>query len=270
MGYSTPYVASVVGTTGRGPSFDLWVDCPWADISNNPTLGIQFWDEFLNVPTLSADSNTTGYASYIDTSNTILQAATAGGVVELTTDATDNDAPVLQAGGGTGGSFQITTATAGKLWFEARIQISTIVESAVFVGLGAPNVTADNGVHTDNSGVLVTTAAFIGFNAPAHASVSTFGAMHAKASGTVIEAVASVHTTVNDTWVKLGFKFDPDTDQITWYVNGTAHATTTDVSAAGSTDFPAGVLMSPVFALKNGEAGAKVARMDWWRVAQLL
>lgn len=271
MGYSTPYIASVVGTSSRGPSFALWKDCPWSSIDNNPTLGIRFFDDFVNFPTHSADSNTTGYASYIDTGNTITQAATAGGVAVLATDTTDNDGPVLQAGGGTGGSFQITTATAGKLWFEARISCDTIADSAIALGLGAPNMTADNGVLVDDTGALGTSLGFIGVIAPSDSSSTlVFKAAHVKASGTATYPVTGLKTLAADTWCKIGFKFDPTEDSITWYIDGTANATTLDVSTAGTTDFPAGVLLSPVIALKNGTGAARLLRIDWWRCAQLL
>lgn len=272
MGYSTPYEAGTVGsTTERGPSYTIWADCPWSAIDDNPTLGIRFFDDFVNFPTHSADSNTTGYASYIDTGNTITQAATAGGVAVLATDTTDNDGPVLQLGGGTGGSFQITTATAGKLWFEARISCDTIADSAIFLGLAAPNATADNGLLVDDTGALATTLGSIGVIAPANGSSTlVFKAAHVKASGTSQYPVTGLKTLAADTWCKIGFKFDPTADTITWYVDGVANATTLDVSDAGSTDFPASVLLSPAIALKNGTGAARLLRIDWWRCAQLL
>lgn len=269
--HTTKYMTNLTADTSRGPSNTLWLDCPWMDMLQDPGIGIQFWDDFINAPTMSSDADTALYAAYIDTSNTITQAATAGGVLALTTDATDNDAPVVQAGGGTGGSFQITTATAGKLWFEARIKVSTLTEMSVFVGLAAPGATVDNGLLVNDTGALATTVGSIGFNAPTSASASEiFRAAYVKASATSQYPVTAVHTAVADTWVKLGFKFDPYNDTITWYVNGIANATTTDVGDAGTTNFPSAVLLSPAIGMKNGEAGAKTLSIDWWRCAQLL
>ncbi len=261
---------NMTANTDRNPSANIWADCPSdSELELGPRCGIKFWDDFVNFGAHNTDQATQLYSSYIDTGNTITQVALAGGVIALVTDTTDNDAPVLQAGGDTGGAFQITTATAGKLWFEARIQVAALVEHAVFVGLGAPGATADNGVHVDDTGAVVTTAAFIGWNAPAAASTVVFDGIHGKASGTVVIAASDKHTAVADTWVKLGFVFDPIADTLTYYVNGVA-VTTIDVSDAGTTNFPSGVLLSPVIAAKSGSGAAKTLRCDWIRCVQLL
>lgn len=268
MAYHVRPANNISTDTGRGYSPAIWGDFNELDAI---ALGnaIVLRDDFVNFGKHNTDQDTQIYSSYIDTSNTIQQAATAGGVVELTVDATDNDSPVLQAGGGTGGAFQITTGTAGKLWFEARVQVSTLAEIAVFVGLGAPNATADNGVLVDDTGALSTSLGFIGWHAPAAASTCVFDGTYVKASGTAQVVASDKHTAVADTWVKLGFKFDPQADTLTYYVNGVSVGSA-DVSAAGTTNFPSAVLLSPVIAMKTGAAAAKTLRMDWWRCAQLM
>lgn len=261
-----------IASNGRQLSERIWSKFPIEEVVHRPGNGMYFFDDFLNTPTLSADSDVTKYASYIDTSNTITQADEAYGIVNLTTDATDNDGPVIQTGGGTGGFLSIASGSP-LTCFEARIRVVTLAEAAVFIGLAIKGLTADNGVLADNpdttvAAALTDTVSCIGFVSPAVASGDVVSAAYQKASQTTVVPVASAHTLVANTFVKLGFVYDPADDKLRYIVNG-AEVGNFDVSAAGTTTYPSGVVMALTAALKNGTTGARTLGIDWWACGQL-
>ncbi len=262
--------------TGRGLSPAIWGNCPIMDIISGAVDGLHFFDDFINTPTLSADSDTTGYATYIDTSNTITQVAggTAGGALALTTDATDNDAPIIQAGGGTGGAFLIgnTAGNPTKLWFEARVKKSAIGDnlSAFFCGLAEEGLTADNGLHVDDTGAS-SSKDMIGFRNQ-HDNGEELDFIYRKAGQAEVEVIANIAAMVADTYFKVGFVFDmsfPAAERIRIFYNNqiqTTFVTSTNIDAA---TFPEDQSMSPILGFKNGAATATTVIIDWWRVAMV-
>ncbi len=258
--------------TSKGPSSTIWGDCPVQEILQDPSVGYHFFEDFLNFGA-SATSGATPWTAYIDTSNTVTQLATeVGGVVQLLTDTTDNDCPVLTSGGNTGGMVKV--ASGGKsMWYEARVRVSSaaLTEAAYFVGLTEEGCAADNGIIADNPDTDIATVMadkdYIGFANFTNAA-PVFAAVYKKASGTDTVVVASANTIALATWVKLGMKFDATIDRFTFYVNG-ASVGYFDVGDAGTTNFPSGEELALTFAVKNGTTAAKLFDVDWVRVAQL-
>lgn len=263
------------GDNGRSLS-GFWSDLDFIRARCDPGYAYGIYEDFCNTPVLSADSNTTAWASYIDTSNTITQVPTeVGGVVRLETDATDNDGPVITTGGDQAGIFKIVSgATGRKFWYEARVRVSSaaLAEAGIVIGLTQEGVAADNGVMADNpdtdTNTMLADIDVIGFASHTNAA-PTFAAAYQKSGQTAVVVEDDVHTIALNTWVKLGMKFDPDADRFTYYVNGEP-VDSFDVSAAGTTTFPSGEELAVTFALKNGDGVAKKLDVDWVMAFQLV
>ena len=255
-----------------GPSPALWASCPVADMLVDPNVGYHFFDDFLNFSGSATDS--LGWDIYIDTSNTVTQVATeVGGVIRLETDATDNDAPIITSGGGTGVLGKIVSGTGKDLWFEARVRVSSaaLSEMAIFVGMTEEGLAANDGLISDNPDTDIATVMadkdYIGFANFTNAA-PVFAACYKKSGGTDQVVDSDVHTIALDTWVKLGFRFDVANDKLTYYVNGVEQASF-DVGDAGTTNFPSGEELAITIGFKNGAATAKKLDVDWVRFAQL-
>lgn len=261
--------------TDRFQSPAIWANFPWQEKLRDPTTYLDHCDDFHNLPDLSADANDDIYSSYIDTSNTIKMLATEkmNGVCRLALDNTDNDGPVLQMGGGAGGCVMISD-TAGDdlpLWFEARWRKSSVADNgiAVFIGLAQEGLAADDGVLVDDTGVL-TDVDHIGFNV-AHDNGEELNFAFTKEGQTDTELLAAMDTLVASTWVKTGFKFDPDFDtskRIKVFLNNSEQSTYVTGTQIAAATFPDGEEMAPTFAGKNGAAGATNLDLDWFRIAQ--
>jgi hypothetical protein len=258
--------------TSAGPSHTIWGDCPVLAMLQDPSIGFHFFDDFLNFGG-NATAGESGWSKYIDTSNTILPLATeVGGVVQLLTDATDNDSPILTSGSNTAGCVKVVSG--GKaMWYEARVRVSSaaLTEAAYFVGLTEEACAANDGLISDNPDTDIATVMadkdYIGFANFTNAA-PVLAACYKKAGGTDTVVVASAHTIALGSWVKLGIKFEPTIDRLTFYVNG-ASVGYFDVGDAGTTNFPSGEELAMTFGLKNGTTAAKLLDVDWVRVAQL-
>lgn len=249
----------------------FWGTAPKGAIRDGQDDGVYVDDDFTNFG-IGATDKLGQYLYYIDTSNTVTQLATEPtGVVSLVTDATDNDAPILQMAGGTGVNCKIVSGTSLDLWWEARIRVgATLTEQAVFVGLAEEGCAADNGLISDNPDTDIATVMadkdYIGFASFTNAAPKLAFA-YKKAGGTDQVIVASAHTLVASTWVKVGMHYNANIDRITAYVNGQSVGYF-DVSDAGTTNFPSGEEMCLVAGFKNGSAGARSLDLDWWSICQ--
>lgn len=297
--------ANLVASTSRGPSAAIWADCPVHDIIENPGLGMYVFDDFLvagNAVMSSAYKNSIGaWQVYGDAGATFVDGIAEGGVVTFGSDG-DNEGLTLSSAAG---SFRITTtatlALNGKLWFEARVNRSTLTATKgdFFIGLcdnllssGIPAAAIPIST-TDN--VLSTVPNLIGFHSKGNGSTE-WNFVYQLAGGTAVypTGLTTLMNTITGAvlasatqFVKLGFLFDPaaytkqissaSTGQtagnlakplITVFVNGLpAPAFLTSTNVQG-TAFPTG-FMSPVMAVMN-QTGTVPPTMsvDWIRVAQ--
>jgi hypothetical protein len=262
--------------TGRYPSPAIWSSCPIEELQADPGKGLYFHDDFENFSQHVSDQDTQKYASYIDTGVTIKQlAGVENGVIEIAGNDADNDEGVLS---GHGPMVNIQDAKANKkLWFEARVKKASIANNALamFIGLAFDS---NGGVPisktlalTDDDGSLGAFA-FLGF----HVDQADGDAMDFvyKAHGqTAVVVIAGVHVPVADTYVKLGFVYDPAADaakRIAVFVDNveqTTYVTETNIATA---TFPDNEHLSLCWVTKVGTGSAEVkAQMDWWRLAQL-
>jgi|TARA_R100000049_G_scaffold4499_1_gene10248 hypothetical protein len=270
----TPLVQYKGKNDDRGPSPSLWADLP-RDIQD-PNVGFEFFDDFVNVSKHITDQDTQQYASYIDTGVTLTQlAGVVGGQLEIAGNDADNDEGVLS----THGPLAQVSDTAGndrKLWFEARFSKASIADNGLGFFLG---LAFDHGSSVPISGTLALTDddanlgafSYIGFHCD-QADGDAIDFVYKAEGGAQTVAIAGVQVPAADTFYKFGFKYDPSaltSKRIAVYVDGTeqtTYVTGTDIAAA---TFPDAEPLGLVLATKVGAASEVKSQLDWWKVAQL-
>ncbi len=79
-----------------------------------------------------------------------------------------------------------------------------------------------------------------------------------------------MHVPVADTYVKVGFRYNPAAPaakRIAVFVNGAEQNTYVTQTNIETATFPDGERLSPVWCVKVGAASESKAQMDWWRAA---
>ena len=263
----------------RGPSMEVWHDCDVLELIRDPNKGVYFFDDFLNFSQHITDQDTQTYSSYIDTGVTIKGNASAGtnnqdrGVVEIAGNDADNDEGSITTGGNTGtlGMISDTAGSDQKLWFEARIKKASIADNALafFVGLSAEGLAGANTL-VDNTGEIADND-FIGFRTK-HDNGEELDFVHNKNSGSITETIAAATSMVADTWIKVGFKYEPaevSARRISIYLDGVKQSTYVTGTTIATANFPDGEELALLLATKVGAAAESKFYIDWWRFAQL-
>ena len=173
-----------------------------------------------------------------------LDAAAKGGVLLLDCNSTTNNQGVQIQLGGAAGAASFIASAASKIYFEARVKIADIGSTTcqMFVGLAV----VDTSVFASAAN---STANHIGFEA---INTTAMG-IHSEKAGSR-SSTASVHTVVDDDYVKLGFVVDGLT-KITPYVNGVAQTAIT-------TNIPI-VAMTPSFVCHSSGTTDPILHVDW-------
>lgn len=269
------YVEYRDGTdTAASPSSSVWADCPLNEFIQKGT-GVTFFDDFTNFGLHISDQDTQQYASYIDTGVTIKQAAgVTAGQIEVAGNDADNDEGHLATHGPVG---MISTAAPKKMWFECRVKKASIANNALafFVGLSfdhgssIPLSSADTLV--DNSGAPGEFS-FLGFHCD-QADGDAINFMYRAEGQAQTDAVAGAVVPVADTFVKLGFVYDPDADadkRIAVYVNGARNATYVTQANLEAATFPDAEPLGLALYTKVGTGSQESKlQMDWWKFAQV-
>lgn len=259
--------------TTRAPSQSIWGDCPWTPIAEGAVSGTIFFDDFVNQPTFVAGTGSTlKYAYYGDTGVTFTSLKLVGGVLEIAGNDADNDEGILQQYG----APWVVSDTAGedfKLWFECRFKKASIGDDslAMFVGLAQDGQTAVEAM-VDDTGVLRTTAAWLGFQVLAD-NGEELDFVYQENAQTINELIAPVDSLEADTYVKAGFLYDPQEEtarRIKAFINGieqTTYVTGTQIAAA---TFPDQTELAFTITTKVMSNTAEVkSQFDWVRIAQL-
>ncbi|KKM85347.1 hypothetical protein LCGC14_1290000, partial [marine sediment metagenome] len=175
-------------------------------------------------------------------------AATAGGVLLLTCQATTDDASEQLTHKGAG----FLLAAGKTIWYETRLKIVGDVQSEHSFGL-----VADGEDLTAVADVLP--ADGISFSTQ---DATLAAALTVSKGGTNTGAVAGVHTLVSGTYVTLGFLIDGVTS-VTPYVNGVA-------GTAATATIPDTEHLAPYFLVRNGDGTTQqVMHVDYVKVVQL-
>jgi len=220
-----------------------------------------------------------------DTSNHSATGATdeKGGVLQLAIDASAgaNEEIGIEAGDGTGQLLQIsdTAADAHLTAFECRVKWNHITDAALTngnivsaIGLLGPG-SNDGDVLTDTSGIPTAANHGIGFHVPLDDG-DTVNFFYEAASQTRVDAISDIAALTNDTFVKLGFIYDPDADaskRISVYVDNVLQSTYVTATQIATATFPDAETLTFCAAMKS-IAGSDNTEMslDWWACAQLI
>lgn len=251
-----------------GPSDSLWNDCPWNNIQLDPTIGISYFNDYVERlgggQQILTGTSTTEIADWIQTevtSGLTARSEVAGGVLRVSSEgivAADDGLTVMYR------ATPFIPAADKTLWFEVRLALTNIdaaagAEDQFFVGLCDTITSALAGGTIDD---VVDKVGFYHHDGSVTATMEFITAL-----GNAEEATASATPLlVTGTFVKLGFKIEwiGSIETITPYVNGVAgtpHNTVTTVPVSNGL----GICYAAV------SEGTTIALMDvdWVRVAQL-
>jgi len=228
---------------------------------------VKYLNDFVSLSLDNTTRNPMDWTVFTDSgADTItLPISLPGGVMELATDAGDNNEVYMQLGGGTsltnepfviGGAGGI--ANASPLYFGARVKGLEHADESYFVGM-AERGSAANGFIADGAASIVNKD-FIGFS-------TVSGTPDAwdvtwKITGGAVQATAVAVNAAD--WHTFEFWYDGVTT-VSFWIDGVQSATTATTTAA---TFPGAEEMAPIIGVKTGEAVLKRLQVDWLRVVQ--
>lgn len=263
------------GENNRGPSPIIFGDI--AKCYHDQWVGkcVVVYDDFQNVGVLTSAGATGAPYTYQDGGVTIkgstalpdLGSTGALGEIRIVHDGTDADEGSFQLGSGSGVfRLETTAANAGKVMFECRVRKSTIVDNglAFFAGLGTGDVATN--YLADSTGDLIAAKGFIGFQ-NLHDDGDHVDTLYQEISQTKAQVLANAATMVANTFMKLGFIYDPgfpDDKKIKFFVDGVdtgTYVTKTQMDAATFPQATSGLI--PMFLTQIETATAFEAGVDW-------
>jgi hypothetical protein len=248
----------------REPSPEIWADLD-KSLHVVPGRFVHVFEDFNIFPTVAAGAEAAlgnGYKGFASTGGSGAVADETGGVLTLSSDGDDESCGLaaLQK------CVKISRST-GKVWFECRVKSSTITDTkhAFFFGLG-DTLTLSATVPLTAAGALADENV-VGFHRPEGDGDGVDFSY--KADGvTAVIVNSDLATLVSDTYVKLGFVYDPQDYSLTAYVNGVANSTTKTIPSAAGTDFPNDVNLGFVAGIVNATASTPgSSSIDWYRLA---
>lgn len=258
--------------TDRNASPNIWADCPWNALQEGSVSGVTFYDDFESFPVTpnTTEGNWGRYAQFGSTGATITAGTGQGGEIVIGSD-DDNEGIGIRT---LATPFLIQQGK-GKLWFEARIKLSTIANTTFefFIGL------MENTALTAAIPITATAATLADKNLVGlyrTESAGSTGNSTYKCDGVTAVTVGSAEITfVASTYIKLGFVFDPistlGTNYLTFYSNNLKLASSKQIPSAAGTDFPNDIGLGPCLATRNAAGSSPgTATIDWWRAAQLI
>lgn len=239
------------GSTDRGRTSALWAGVNPEVVSQNPTYGMYFQDDFLDLTDLTSAGIDKGRKLVVATSGSIIALDDEEyGVAAINSGATtDNQGATVFYPG-------VTVApAAGKLiCFEARIAATTIT-SGIQAFAGLVLATLDTTPVTAGD-IAAGATDFVGFWTEDAVSV-LFGA---EDGGTQSQSSTTVTTLVDDTYVKVGFRLE-GLSKATVYANGAVVSNDMALSA-----IPEGTVLRPAFACLSPGTAQPVLQVDWFAV----
>ena len=252
--------------TRRKFSPGLWGNCPWDGIKSGIVNGIAFDDDFEGGPIVAAGAQAAygHYYGFASTGGSVVDAAEQFGALTFSSDNDDEGASIaLQVA-----CLQITQ-NGGDLWFEARFKTSTITDTkhGIFVGLidaatlGATVPIAADGTLADEN--------LVGFWR-LEGDGDKMDTYYKADSVTAVAVQADAVTLVAATYKLVGMRYVKSEKKLYFFDDGVALATTKTIPNAAGTDFPADVILRPVFAVLNAtNTTPGNSSLDWWGFAQV-
>lgn len=284
MSLIAPYGSGVSADTQRGPSAGLWGDCPdglkpWLGLVD-PSAGYADGDDFMafGLPgTQTSEINLGKYKVYNTGAGTVktnsmpngTATAQLGGIISMLCD-TAGDQSVI----GTHSCPFSLNASAGKMWFEARIASTGVAtnRSQIFVGLGNNvDVTFGAAIPLADADATGTAVALAGWTA-LEDGTTVLNTSYTDEAAVWTHVQTSAGVLAADTWIKLGMLYVPGatSDALRFYVNGVR--TTTSVTAAALaalTHLDASGLGFCFAQFADSSGTSNYAYCDWWYAAQV-
>lgn len=277
------FLGNKTSFTNRGYSPAVWGDCPVADIKEGVLDGVWLEDDFNNLPLIGTQTTQIGYDKYKvfhTASGTVVPVSSInsveymGGYLSFNPD-TDNDSGSL-AQAYTPYFLSGLASTSGKLWFECRVAVNTLLTDTLGFIVGLAEVdqwTLATGVPFNAASATPTnSASFIGFYKGEDAlGVVDVVRSDRATSWTTIKAAAGTFSAAY-TFMKLGIVYDPALSDrcVKFFVDNveqTTYLTRANVTAFTNLDAnPLGLIASCV---ADSAGTTAVLYMDWWRCFQL-
>ena len=277
--------AGNLGSAHAATDFDwspnIWGDCNFAAIKEGSIPGVAFEHDFLSFPITppTTEGNWGPYAVFTDTGGFITPGSGQGGEAVFGSDG-DNEGASIRT---VATPFKIMR-TLKKFWFEARVKASTIADTknGFFIGL-MQNVALTATMPIAAAGTIGDTN-LVGFHR-LEGDGDMLDTIYKADGVTQVTVQADAVTLVADTYVKIGMKFEAETDWqvadptlagvnryvLSFYKDNLRLATTKQIPLAAGTDFPNDIAMGLVFATLNATGTTPGNNtIDRWRAAQLL
>ncbi len=268
MNHLTDYVGEEpVG----GISYNLWHNCPIADILADPGKGIVCLEDFEGFGRSGAAAANVGYwagrsgswKSYED-SSTGFSNVLAGGVLEYDGTTSDNLEGAIQR---LGAPFVIAASAGKPLWFEAigvKKELVTNTQGFLF-GL-AETAAPANSLIADAGNDIADIHYLGGFGMDTDGDTASF--IYQDAGDAFATPGDDIATLAAATAINLGFYYDGVT--IVPYINGVAYPSYKITAAQiAASDFPSDTPLSPIFAHKQGANVDQYTRVDGIYCVQL-
>ena len=232
------------------------------------------FDDFATVGILANASASGMPYSYADAGVTIQgkagnpDVANELGVLQWDGMDADQDLGGIQGGYGHQIAIPHTLTNAGVVAFECRLRKTTIADNAVgfFVGL-AEGPVGDAHLVVD-TGVIKAGISAVGFSCLMDDGDKADIIHQDTVAAAPVTVLANAATLVANTYIKLGFLFDPaaTTDKrIKWFVDGTELGTYTTGTQIAASTFPGDEGMAAMVIAAVGGAGlTDTLSLDWW------
>ena len=265
-----------------GPSPIIWADCPVVTMIKDPSKGIHFFEDFLGQYT---DLTATGVIP-----GTPFSLVDDGGDGYMTVDtaAYDNEHGVIkiEPDGETQYDeayiasrvlYQLVMNSGRKMWFEARIKFEDITaDLSIICGLGDSTLLAGTSV-LEEAAVpdTIESRDFVGFvGFTSGTAMGDIDAIYHEVGDAAVtqvkDAAFAAGDLVNDTYVKLGLKFDGE-QTLTYYINGVkvGELDVDDFATVTANELtPLGIIIGEMVNDDPGNAGdATYLAIDWVRFA---
>jgi len=249
----------IAGETSE-PSPLIWKDFPAMDSLKNPGKFVHIFDDFEGGTAIdvaySGKFEVVGTNADIDVIDDEIN-----GVIYLAGSGADNDSSFLKSNA----LYDLTMNNGKRFWFETRINsVDVSLDHSLIAGLMEPTGCTAEGIA--DGGATIIDEDFIGFAAFTDATnMGGIDAIYNQGGSGTTTVEADAHTPVDDTYVKLGMRFDGK-KTVTFYVNGAV------VDTLNIDDLSDNSLTNPLcvfLGMKDTEVGGftAVMQVDWIRFA---
>lgn len=265
-----------------GPSPRIWADCPVIAMQKDPGKGIHFMEDFIDKQIdLAAAGILPG------TPFALAGDGTDAGDVKIDATAYDNEHGVVTIeNNGTAEYdecylvsqvlYQLVMNSGRKMWFEARIKLEDITADMSYIcGLGDATLLGGTTVIQESATpTTIESRDFVGFVAFTEGTITgDIDAIYHEVGDAAVtqvkDAAFAKASWVNDTYVKLGLKFDGK-KSLKYYINGAevGELDIDDFATVTANELtPLGIIVGEMSGDAPGAGAAKFIAVDWIRFA---